>query len=147
MVNYSHSRIINVPIKFAYEWCTDYSPEDSNITGSKYPRIVLEKTKKRAVYAGYKVGSDGEPKLAVRVVTLYPSKYSWHLDYFAEEDLEVGEYKLTKLGKDKTKLTMKLKNKWKKGKGPSSEEFEKGASAVWDKYVPAVERDYSQEQA
>ncbi len=134
--------MFDVPIKFAFNWCTDYSSEDSKILGSKYPRIILEKTKKRVVYASYKNGSDGKPKLAVRVVTLYPATYSWHLDYFAEEDLELGEYKLTKLGKNKTKLDMTLKNRWKQGEGPSKEKFESETKNVWDKFAPALERDY-----
>ena len=71
--------------------------------GSKFPRIILEKTTNRAVYAGFKRGEDGKPKLAVRVVTLHPRRYSWHLDYFGEEDLEVGEYKLIRLGAKKSK--------------------------------------------
>ncbi len=131
-----------MPRKFAYDWCTDYSAEDSKIAGSKFPRIMLEKTRRHVVYAGYKDGEDGKPKLAVRVVTLHPNTYSWHLDYFGEEDREVGEYKLTKLGENRTRLDMTLRNKWKRGKGPSKEEFEDHASEVWDKYAPALERDY-----
>jgi hypothetical protein len=142
LVVYKHSRIFNVPVKFAYDWCTDYSPEDSKIVGSKFPRIVLEKTKNRAVYASFKPGRDGKPKLAVRVVTLHPRTYSWHLDYFAEEDLEVGEYTLTRLGANRTRFDMALKNTWKHGKGPSREELEADAKRVWDKYAPAIELDY-----
>lgn len=142
MVTYKHTRVFDAPVKFVYDWCTDYSSEDSKITKAKYPRIILEKSKERAVYASYKKGSDGKPKLAVRIVTLHPKKFAWHLDYFAEEDLEVGEYKLTRLGASSTRLDMVLKNKWKKGKGPSRKEFEESAKSVWDKYVPALERDY-----
>ena len=142
MVVYKHSHVLNVPIKFTYDWCTDYSPKDSKIVGSKFQRIILDKTRKRVVYAGYKPGEDGKPKLAVRLVTLHPGTYSWHLDYFAEEDLEVGEYKLKRLGSNKTRLDMTFNNKWKHGKGPSREEFEAGTKKVWDKYAPALERDY-----
>ncbi|HVB11743.1 MAG TPA: hypothetical protein VNE86_01320 [Nitrososphaerales archaeon] len=142
MVIYKHTRVFNVPVKFAYEWCTDYSAEDSKMTGSKFPRIILEKTRKRAVYASFKQGKDGKPKLAVRVVTLHPSTYSWHLDYFGEEDLEVGEYKLIPLGANKTRLNMTFNNKWKRGKGPSKERFETHAKKAWDNYTPALERDY-----
>lgn len=146
MVTYRHSRIFNAPIQFVYDWCTDYSPLDSKITGSKFERIILEKTKERVVYAGYKTGRDGKPKLAVRVVTLHPKTYSWHLDYFAEEDLEVGDYKLKRVGKDKTRFDMVLKNKWKHGRSPSKEEFEAGTKKTWDKFASALERDYRKEQ-
>ena len=125
LVIYKHSHVFNVPIKFTYDWCTDYSSEDSKISQDQVSRgVILEKTRKRAVYADYKLGEDGKPKLAVRVVTLHPGTYSWHLDYFAEEDLEIGEYKLTRLGRNRTRLDMTLSNKWKHGKGPSRDEFE-----------------------
>lgn len=142
MVTYKHSRDFAAPIKFVYDWCTDYSSEDSKIIKAKYPRIVLEKSRKRAVYASYKKGRDGKPKLAVRVVTLHPENFAWHLDYFAEEDLEVGEYKLTRLDRNKTRIDMVLINRWKKGKSPSRRELEQSVKNVWDKFAPALERDY-----
>jgi hypothetical protein len=37
------------------------------------------------------------------------------LDYFAEEDLETGEYKLTRLGSELTRLDITLRNSWKSG--------------------------------
>ena len=142
MVTYRHSRVFSAPIRFVYDWCTDYSYEDSKITKEKYPRKVLEKSNKRAVYASFKKGTDGKPKLAVRVVTLHPETYTWHLDYFAEEDLEVGEYKLTRLDPKRTRLDMVLRNRWKKGKSPTKREFEQSAKNVWDKFTPALESDY-----
>lgn len=102
----------------------------------------MEKTKKRCVYASYKQGSDGKRKLAVRVVTLHPKTHSWHLDYYAEEDLETGEYLLTRLGPSTTRITLELHNKWKNGRGPSKKEFERSTRKTWDKYAPALERDY-----
>ena len=147
LVTYKHSRVFDVPIKFAYDWCTDYSPLDSNIIGSKFPRIVLKKTKTQVVYASYKTGSDGKPKLAVRVVTLHPSSYSWHLDYYAEQDLEVGEYRLKRLGASKTRLDMVLRNTWKHGRSPTRKEFEAESKKTWDKFAPALERDYRRETA
>jgi hypothetical protein len=129
VVVYRHSVIFNAPIKFVYEWCTDYREDDPQITGASHRRIILDKTNRRAIYASSKTGSDGKTKLAVRIVTLFPSKYAWDLDYVAEEDLERGEYRLKKLGKEKTRLEMVFRNKWKNGKGPSRAEFEAATKA------------------
>lgn len=145
MMHYSYSTTFNAPIKYVFDWCTDYSSDDYKLSGGKYPRIVLEKTRRRAVFASYKQGRDGNPKLAVRIVSLYPSKYSWHLDYFGEEDLETGEYKLTQVGKNKTRLDMSFNHKWKLGQGPSREEFRKHLKDVWGKYGAALEREYASE--
>jgi hypothetical protein len=143
MVVYRHSVTFNAPIKFVYDWCTDYREDDPQLYGASYRRIILDKTKKRVIYASNKQGSDGSQKLAVRIVTLSPSTHSWHLDYFAEEDLEQGEYKLKKLGKEKTRLDMVFKNKWKNGTGPSREEFVSSTKSSWDAFAPALERDYA----
>lgn len=105
-LRYSYSTTFDVPIKYVFNWCTDFRPDDNKLTGAKYPRIILESTRNRVVFASYKEGLDRCAKLAVRIVTLYPSKYAWHLDYFGEEDLETGDYKLRRLGKRKTLLEM-----------------------------------------
>ena len=143
MVRYKYSTTFKAPIKYVFNWCTDYRTDDNKITGGKYPRIILEKTKNRVVFASYKQGSDGTPKLAVRVVTLNPSKYSWHLDYFGEEDLETGEYRLKRVGKNVTRLDMEFNNKWKHGKGPALKEHIDHARHAWQKYGPKLESDYA----
>ena len=141
MVTYRVSKMINAPIKYVYDWATDFTEHDNSIWGGKYPKIILHKTRKNTIFAYYSKGADGKPKLAVRFVSLHPSTYSWHLDYYGEEALETGEYKLTRLG-TKTRLNLIIKSKWKHGKGPSAKEFEKYANFVWMKYAEALEEDY-----
>ncbi len=140
------SKTINAPLRYVYDWCTDYREDDPQITGSHSQRKILEKTKKRVIYAQIYVGADGNQKVAVDIVTL-KSPTSWHLDYFGEEDDETGEYRLKSLGKGKTRLDMVFKEKWKSiAKVPSIAEQVKSTSEVWDKYVAALERDYSSEK-
>jgi hypothetical protein len=138
MVVYRLSVTFSAPIKFVYDWCTDYREDDPQIYGASHRRIIQERTKKRVIYASEKTGLDGSPKLAVRVITLSPSTYSWHLDYFAEEDLEKGEYKLKKLDKGKTRLDLVFRNTWKNGKGPSKEELAGSSKSSWDAFAPAL---------
>jgi hypothetical protein len=143
LVTYRVSKVINAPIKYVYKWATDYSEGDNSIWGGKYPRVILFKSRAKCVYASYKDGSDGKKKLAVRLVTLNPSEYSWHLDYYAEEDIETGEYHLTRLDDMKTRLNMVLRNKWKNGKGPSASDFATESKFIWEKYGDALEEDYA----
>jgi len=140
---YSVTKVIDAPLKYVYDWATDYRETDNSIWGGKYPRIILFKSRSKVIYAYNGKGADGKPKLAVRIVTLHPSTRSWHLDYYGEESLETGEYKLTRLGKTKTRFKVVLKNRWKKGKGPSSKHFQKEGDFVWTKYVEALEKDYN----
>jgi hypothetical protein len=136
------SKTINAPIRYVYDWCIDFREDDPKITGSKSQRRILHKTKKKVVYAQLYEGSDGKQKVAVDIVTLSPR--SWHLDYFGEEDDETGDYRLTSLGKNKTRLDMIFKEKWKDiAVIPSKQEQIDQTSRIWDKYVTALEKEYN----
>lgn len=136
------SKTIKAPLWYAYDWCTDFRETDPQITGSKSQRRVLHKTKKKAIYVQIYEGADGKEKVAVDIVTLKPPT-SWHLDYFGEEDDETGEYRLKKLGENKTRLDMVFKEKWKNiAKIPSIEEQIRSTNETWDKYVAALEKEY-----
>ncbi len=137
------SKVIDVPLEFVYEWCTDFSADDPHITGSSSRRTILEKTKKRAIYVVNYKGADGSPKLNVNIVTLKPPN-TWHLEQFGEEDNETGDYVLTSLGKERTRLDMVFKEKWKRiAKIPSIKEQIAQTEKVWNKYAAALKQDYS----
>ena len=142
MTTYSVTKVIHAPLNYVYDWATDYTEGDNAIWGGKYPKIILLKTKTKVIYAYYSERVDNKPKLAVRIVTLHPRTHSWHLDYYGEEALETGEYKLTSLGKGKTRFRMVIRSKWKKGKGSSASYLQKNSNFVWTKYAEALERDY-----
>jgi len=129
-------------MRYVFNWCTDFREDDPKLTGSSSKRIILERSNKRAVYASIYTGDDGNQKIGVNFVTL-KSPTSWHLEFFGEEDNEIGEYKLSSLGKSKTKLSMVFKEKWKKAEIPTIGEQEKDTGIVWDKYVAALESDYN----
>ncbi len=136
------SKTIEAPQKFVFDWCTDFREDDPKITGSLGKRKILEKTRKKAIYVSTYKGSDGASKTNVNIVTLKPPT-SWHLDQFGEEDNEVGEYKLTKVGKNKTRLDMVFKETWKDiAEIPSIEEQISGVNRFWDIYVAALEKEY-----
>lgn len=135
------SKSINAPSRYVFNWCTDFREDDPKLTGSKSQRKILQKTKKRVIYAQLYKSEDGEEKVAVDIVTL-KSPDSWHLDYFGEEDDETGEYKLTSLGRSKTRLEMVFKERWKIQNPPTKAWQVRHTNEVWDKYIVALERDY-----
>jgi hypothetical protein len=136
------TKTINAPLRYVFNWCTDFREDDPALTNSNGTRKILEKTKKRVVYAQLDPQEDGTQKIGVDYVTLKPPN-SWHLEYFGEDDNELGEYKLTSLGKSKTKLTMIFKESWKLEKVPTIEEQVASTSRSWDQFVAALEQDYN----
>lgn len=135
------SRIVNAPLRFTYDWWTDYRDTDMQIIGSKNRRIILEKTKKRTIYAKLSPSDNGAPMVGVNIVTLKPYK-SWHLDYFGEECDEIGDYTITKSGRGKTKLSLVFTETTKIG-DHTAKEVEDFVNNIWDHYLEALEREYS----
>ncbi|MDA4112743.1 MAG: hypothetical protein OK474_01730 [Thaumarchaeota archaeon] len=139
------SKVINAPLRYAYEWCTDFREDDSKLTGSSAQKRIVEKTKKRAVYVMIYEGADGKEKVAVSYVTLNPPN-AWSLEQFGEEDYETGEYRLKSLGKNKTRIDMVFKETWKDiAKIPTIREQTDGTNKAWDQFIAALEKDYKAE--
>jgi len=136
------SKVINAPLRFVFNWCTDFREDDNRITGSKNKRRILQKARRRVVYVTTYFPKPNKPKIGVNLVTLHPPN-SWHLEFVGEEDYEDGEYRLTRLGSRKTRLDMRFKERYKVRNAPSAAEDKKGTEELWDKYVAALERDYS----
>jgi hypothetical protein len=132
--------VLNAPLQFAYEWCTDFRESDPNIIGSKNKRRILEKTKERVIYT-IRYQSGGKTWNAVNIVTLHPPR-AWNLDSRGDEDDEVGEYRLSRLGPRKTKLDMTFVERWKVRDYQPRDEYLKHVHNIWDKYAAALERDY-----
>lgn len=77
----------------------------------------------------------------MNVVTLYPPN-AWHLNFVGDDDDEVGDYVLTRLGSKKTRLDMTFDEHYKTRKAPTKAQDLKQTNEVWDKYVAALENDY-----
>ena len=138
------SKVIHAPLRFVYDWCTDYRETDALITGSKAKRKILMKTKHRVVYVvSYRRGD--KTRSAVDVVTLYPPN-AWHLDFVGDEDDETGDYVLSSLGPKKTRLDMAFTEHYKVEDAPSRAEDTKHIHEIWDKYVRALEKDYARKR-
>jgi hypothetical protein len=75
-------------------------------------------------------------------VALHPPN-AWHLDLAGQENDEIGDYRLTRLGQRKTRLDMTFKVKYKIIRAPTRQQESKQTNEVWDKYVAALERDYA----
>jgi hypothetical protein len=140
---YHISKIIEAPRPFVYEWCTDFREDDGKLTGSKRKRKILEKTKKRVIIAQSYL-ENGKESGHVSVVTLKPPD-SWHLDTAGNiHEQEIGDYKLTRLGKSRTRLDMVFRVKYSGGaKIPSKKWWEEDSHRFWDKLIIALMRDYS----
>jgi hypothetical protein len=138
--SYEVSKTINAPLDFVYAWCTDFRGDDLKMIGSKNRRNIHERTKKRVIWTveGMKLPSGTEP---VRVVWLRPPA-AWHLETCGDGN-EIWDYKLTPVGKNKTRLDMRFsETSTDKAKLQSKEDYMAETLDHWNKYARFLERDY-----
>jgi hypothetical protein len=139
---YNVSKTFNAPLDFVYSWCTDYREDDMKMTGSKFRRNIHEKTRDRVIWTveGKNLPTKTDP---VRVVWLRPPD-AWHLETCGD-GIEIGDYKLTAIGKNKTRLDMTFtETHANKEDVESKESYEAGALDHWNKYGRYLERDYKE---
>jgi hypothetical protein len=142
---YKAKKTFKAPLEYVFQWCTDFREDDGKMTGSKRKRTILEKTPTRIVWVmEYK--QEGKPRQGLRVVWPHPPD-SWTLDTCGDmaewDERERGEYKLTRKGKNKTRLDMKF---WltynSKEHFPDKKEWAKETAETWETFASYLEKDY-----
>ena len=138
---YRVKKTFNAPLKFVYDWCTDYREDDNLMTGWKAQFKILQKNKRRVIYLRTSE-RDGKTMISVKMVTLRPPK-AWYLDQVGEDEDVIGVYKVTRVGPEKTRLAMTFTEKYKISDTRTKEEDRNDTNQMWDKYVAALEEDYA----
>ncbi len=130
-----------VPLEFAFDWCTDYTPRDAALEGESYERRILERTPRRVVFedledtpSGWVWGRD--------VVTLRPPN-RWHMEGVGSHRDVTADYRLTRLADGRTELELRW---WRRpkllGKPIPRAQREKEGIRAWKRFGAAMERDY-----
>jgi hypothetical protein len=131
------SKRIEAPLQYVYDWCTDFRTDDGKFSKSKPRYQVLRPSKDRVIRIRAS-GSPQSPVLALELIRLNPPK-GWHVDQIDESDLETTEYRLTRLGPRRTRITLDIVERWMTAKHPSRSEWVEGAGRYWDGLVDALE--------
>ncbi len=89
----------------------------------------------------------GERREGISIVTLRPPD-SWHVDVFAKDENLAGEYHMTSLADNRTRLDMTFRIRYKGDFAtPSREEREASTSQLWENYKRALEAESRTENA
>jgi hypothetical protein len=137
---YRLTKTFNAPLGFVYNWCTDFREDDLKMVGSKTRRMILEHTRKHVVW---RIVAKGGTKgyQGIRSVWLNPPN-RWHLDTSGDKHL-TGDYKLTRLGKARTRLDMRFtETNVDRRKLEPRKSWEADTMSEWDAYARCLERDY-----
>lgn len=130
------------PLKFAYAWCTDYSPEDRKLEGDPGQRQILRKRGRTVVYEDLNETPHGW-MWSRQTVTLHPPD-RWTAT--AEGNYRTWElvYTLRELPGDRTEFTMVGKRRATPlgVRNPSKRQLEKELTEMWRNLSRALEKEY-----
>jgi hypothetical protein len=143
------SLVIHAPWRYVYDWCTDYRSDDARLS-SRRPRPsfrVIRISPRRVVRIRVYRGSGRDPamfdhsRLAVDVVRLNPP-HSWHLDQIDETDQQALDYRVSAVGRERTRLQLLSTERWLTPDFPTREALRAQIAKTWAKFAVALEADY-----
>lgn len=137
------SRVINAPLRYVYDWCTDYRNDDGRLS-KRRPRPtfrVIRISPRRVLRIRTAGGPGRDPAIAIDLVRLNPP-YSWHLDQIDEADQQSLDYRLTLVGRGRTRLQLLVTERWVTPDFPTKEELRASVTRTWGRFGAAIESDY-----
>jgi hypothetical protein len=131
------------PVDFVYEWCTDYTPQDSRYEGDAYQRKILRRSAREVVYEDLSDGPEGW-FWSRHVVRLQPPN-RWHSDSVGSHRAYSLDYTLSKLPGDRTQLTLEAYRRpyGVGGKNPPKSTWEASVAKSWRSFGKVLERDFA----
>lgn len=146
-LEYHVSVIFRAPLRFAYAWCTDYSPEDVKIAGEDkafglHRRIVL-RTPRQVVFENLYDHGKGWAWERHSVTLTPPDR--WHSDGYGNYHESHLDYHLTELSDSRTRFDMRWMSRpiglstGPRAPVPTVERF---VEKLWTARARALERDF-----
>ncbi len=135
------SKIVDAPLRYVYDWCTDFRTDDAKLAGSEQRHRVVRVSPQRLVRIKVAGNRAGNPAMAVELVRLSPPN-AWHKDTIGETDLDAIDYKLIALGPKKTRVSLVLVERWIVPRFPKKTDWLRHSSKYWDELVLAIEERY-----
>jgi hypothetical protein len=137
------SRVIQAPSRYVYEWCTDYRSDDGRFSKAR-PRPsfrVIRISPRRVVRIRVYRGSSRDPAVTVERIRLTPPR-SWHLDQFDEADQQSVDYRVSAVGRARTRFQLLSTERWLTPDFPTREALRAQIVGTWARFAAAIEEDY-----
>ena len=137
------SLVIHAPSRYVYDWCTDYRSDDGRLSNRRArPSFrVIRISPRRVVRIRVSRGSGRDPKIAVELVGLNPP-HSWHLDQIDETDRQALDYRVSSVGRARTRLQLLVTERWVTPEFPTREALRAQVAETWAEFAAALEADY-----
>jgi hypothetical protein len=137
------SLVIQAPSRYVYEWCTDYRSDDGRLSSARIrPSFrVIRISPRRVVRIRVSRGSSRDPALTVERIRLNPPR-SWHQDQLDETDQQSVDYRVSPVGRAKTRLQLLSTERWLTPDFPTREALRAQIAGTWARLAAAIEADY-----
>jgi hypothetical protein len=145
--SYRVSTTFEVSLRFAYQWCTDYTPEDGRY-GSEdltihLDRRIIRRDARHVIFENlYDVGNGWGWER--HIVTLDPPN-RWHCVGEGNYNKSILDYELTGLTEQRTKFNMHWRSKpigLSEGPGPPKKVVEAYVAQLWRRRAKAMANDF-----
>jgi hypothetical protein len=138
--------IFRAPLKFAFAWCTDYTPEDARLEGEKYERRIIKRTSRQVVFEDLEDTKDGWI-WSRDVVALRPPN-RWHMKGLGSRADVTADYLLSSLPDGRTRLDLRWRRtpRVRVAKPLTKAEREASTLRAWKRFGSAMERDYARDR-
>ena len=137
------SLVIHAPSRYVYDWCTDYRSDDGRFS-KRRPRPsfrVIRISPHRVLRIRVSRGSGRDPAITVDLVRLNPP-HSWHLDQIDETDRQSLDYRVSAVGRARTRLQLLVTERWVTPEFPTPEALRAQVKRTWARFAAAIEADY-----
>jgi hypothetical protein len=137
------SRVIQAPSRYVYDWCTDYRSDDGRLSnGRNRPSFrVIRISPRRLVRIRVSRRSGLDPALAVELIRLNPPR-AWHMDQIDEADQQSVDYRVSPVGRGRTRFQLLSTERWVTPEFPAREALRAQIAATWAHFAAAIEADY-----
>jgi hypothetical protein len=135
--------VIRAPVRYVYDWCTDYRSDDGRFSSARNrPRFrVVRISPRRVVRIRIGRGSGRDPAVTVERIRLNPP-YSWHQDQLDETDQQSVDYRVSSVGRSRTRFQLLSTERWLTPDFPTREALRAQIAGTWARFAAAIEADY-----
>jgi hypothetical protein len=128
-----------------YDWCTDYRSDDGRLYPASWgPRPsfrVIQMSPRRLLRIRIRRGPGRDPSFAVDVIRFNPPR-SWHTDQIDETDRNSMDYRVSSVGRARTRLHLVDTVHWITPDFMTREALRALVVKGWAQYAAALEADY-----
>ena len=135
------TKVVDAPLRYVYDWCTDFRPDDAKLSGSRSKHRVIAVSPERLIRIRVANREARNPPMAVELIRLSPPD-AWHKDTIDEKDLDSIDYKLTALGPKRCRVSLVIVERWMVPKYPRKAAWVASSSEYWDELVRSIEERY-----